>query len=278
MTISKVVLPVAGRGMRLRPLTLRTPKPLVRVAGRPILEYALLEARASGMREAILVVSPEHRAKIEAYIKNSGKKFSPLRFRVCVQEGAFGNGNAILAAEKFLNNEPFAVRFCDDLLFSREPVLRTLVRFSAHHRGSVFLLMRVPWKDISRYGVVRVEDPVAPEFFPVSRVVEKPKTGKEDIRTLSNLAVLGAYVFLPSILGHLQYAARHAPLLPDALPWTVACHREINNRGRVFGWDFSGLRLDCGTLSGLEVAEDVLRRGAVIVPPYLRDGHQGIPD
>lgn len=258
--ITKVILPVAGLGKRLRPLTLRTPKALIPVMGRPLLDYIIEEAHKSGLTEAFLVVSPQHKAQFESYLDKNREKFKKLRFKILMQREALGNGQAVLEGAKRANGEPLAVRFCDDILIHEKPALQSLVDLFRIHGAPIFVLERVPKILIPRYGVVAVRRKLTPLLHEVSRVVEKPNVQEMlGAEGLSNLAVVGAYVITPSVVEHLKRVAPFAPPLGDALPLTSGFHHELAEGKKLYGWEFPGKRLDCGTLEGLKKAEEFLK-------------------
>src|SRR3989344_1251156 len=157
-SVTKLVLPVAGLGKLLRPLTLRKPKALVRVNGGPLLEYMLKEAEASGIREAIIVASPQHRKQFAAYIRQHRRDFPGIRkFVLRIQRKPLGDGHAVLqAANRFGKGEPIAVRFADDLIVTKAPPLASLIAQYERVRAPVLLVENVPKRDVSRYGIVEV--------------------------------------------------------------------------------------------------------------------------
>jgi UTP--glucose-1-phosphate uridylyltransferase len=183
-----------------------------------------------------------------------------LTFKILFQRDAFGNGQAVLEGAKAAPGEPLAVRFCDDILVHEKPALKSLGELFRAHGAPVFVLERVPKILIPHYGVVAVRRRVAPLVHEVSKVVEKPKVQEVlDTEGLSGLAVVGAYVVTPSVIRHLARLAPFAPPLGDSLPLTSAFHHELAHGGKIYGWEFPGKRLDCGTLEGLEKAEEFLK-------------------
>lgn len=268
MNITKLVLPVAGRGKRLRPLTLKTPKNLICVNGKPLLEYGLEEAVKSGIKDVILVVSPAYREKFEQYLKKRGRRrFPGLEFYIREQETPGGNGHAIVKAYDLLDNEPFAVRFCDDIIVEKKPVLPSLVEIFKTCRSPVLLLERVPKNLVSRFGVVGIKKAASDKqqatkklggkIYQITRIIEKPAAKDAP----SNLTIVGGYILTPSVLRNLKSVADTLPVIADdALPLAVALQIELIVGGKVYGWEFPGRRLDCGTFEKLEKTEKFLRR------------------
>jgi UTP--glucose-1-phosphate uridylyltransferase len=261
--VTKLVLPVAGLGKRLLPLTKHTPKNLIPVNGKPILEYVLEEAVVSGIRDVVLVVNPKHRKDFVAYIKKSGKKFPTLAFHVRVQETPGGNGHAIAQAYDIVGDEPFAVRFCDDVMVGNPPVLKSLIDIFNRHQASILLLERVPMKAVSRFGVIgfkKGKQTKQPAFFggniyEITKIVEKPAVKDAP----SNLTIVGGYVLTPDIIRNLRMVADTLPIIADdALPLAVALQIQLIVKGKIYGWEFPGRRLDCGTLEKLREAESAL--------------------
>jgi UTP--glucose-1-phosphate uridylyltransferase len=281
MNITKLVLPVAGRGKRLRPLTLKTPKNLICVNGKPLLEYGLEEAVQSGIKDVILVVNPAHRKKFEQYIKEKGRRrFPGLGFHIREQETPGGNGHAIVKAYDLLEGEPFAVRFCDDVIVEKKPALASLIEIFKICRSPVLLLERVPKNLVSRFGVVGAKRVKSKELrvksqesrvkgkesriksaggkiYQITKIIEKPAVKDAP----SNLTIVGGYILTPSILRNLKNVADTLPVVADdALPLAVALQIELIVGGKVYGWEFPGMRLDCGTLEKLRRTEELLKK------------------
>ncbi len=262
--ITKLVLPVAGLGKRLMPLTKKTPKNLILVNGKPLIEYAFEDAVMSGVKEVILIVNPSHQEQFKKYLKERAKRFPGLAFHIRVQRTPAGNGHALLSAFDILKNEPFAVRFCDDVILNKEPLIKSLASLFYFYKTPILLLERVPWKDVSRYGVVGTEKPrmkpqVKGDVYEITGIVEKPKKGE----ATSNLIIVGGYILTPSVLRNLKRVADSLPLAADdALPLAVGLQIELIIGHKIYGWEFNGKRLDCGTLDNLEKAQEVLKRAA----------------
>lgn len=264
MNVKTLVLPVAGMGTRLMPLTLNRPKALVGVCGKPLLEYMIEDGWASGLREIVLVASPQHLQDFETYLEGAKKRFSGLVAHLRIQEQAFGNGRALLEAKDIIGKVPFAVRFCDDLVFGKENSLAGLLRVHREKQASVILLERVPEQDAHRYGVVGLRNPEGGPVYAITHIVEKPKQEEGKPHMLpSNLAVVGAYILTPSILKHLEDALPDAPEATDGLPLTVGFERELASESPIFGLELSGTRFDCGVLEGIQKAEEFLCEGKV---------------
>src|SRR3989344_7672128 len=131
MQIRKLILPVAGLGKRLQPLTFSLPKNLVSLRGRPLVEYAIDEAAAAGLAQIILVASPEHKTQYEKYLLQAQKRYPALILHLQLQPEAWGDGHAVLMAQDLIAGEPFAVRFCDDVIVDRQPTLPQVIRLAA---------------------------------------------------------------------------------------------------------------------------------------------------
>lgn len=267
--IRTLVVPAAGLGKRLYPLTRTIPKALIQVRGKPLLTYALEEASSSGIREVILVVNPAQKSIFRRYLASVRRGFPRLSFHVRTQEFPSGNGHAILQAADVVGHRPFAVRFCDDLLLDTPPVLEQLLTIFDVCRTPVILLMRVSRRFVSRFGVVDVRRArntlpagIKGTLYSITDIVEKPTIA----RAPSNLTIVGGYALTPQILRNLRRVVASLSSRPsqDAVPIGVALQIELIAGGRVYGWEFPGMRADCGTLSALEKAGrviDVFARG-----------------
>ena len=257
--ITKLVLPVAGLGKRLRPLTFRAPKALVKLKGRPLLDYVLDEVVGTDIREVILVTGPTQRKRFMAYLKTAKKRFPRLKFYIRVQNKPLGTGHVLLMAEDLIKDDYFAVRFCDDLLVNRTPFFRSLIEEASKLGGSLLTLRRVPKSQVSRFGVVaarRVKR--SGSLYRISKIVEKPKIKEAP----SNLVLIGAYVLSPSIMRQLKKMDRwlRKGRVNDSLLLTTAFDLDLAEKRKIFGLEFKGQYLDCGTLESLEVANEALKR------------------
>ena len=254
--ITKLVLPFAGLGKRLLPLTERIPKALVPLNKKPLLEYFLDEAISAGIKEVVLIINPTHRKDFKSYLRLTGPKFPSLKFHIREQATPGGNGHAIVQAYDVVRGEPFVVRFCDDIVLGQPSVVESLIELFGKYKSSIFLLERVPWNLVSRFGVVSVNR-VSRRFYKVKKIVEKPKRSLAP----SNLTIVGGYVVTPSAMRNLKSVADTLPVIADdALPIAVAFQIELIIGGKVYGWEFPGKRLDCGTLEKLRRAEELLKK------------------
>lgn len=261
--ITKLILPVAGLGKRLMPLTRGSPKSLVRVCGKPLLEYILEEGLKSGIKEVVLIVNPGHRKQFDEYLAKEAGRF-PFDFYIREQQMLGGTGHALLHCIDVLGDKPFIVRFCDDFVLSERPVTASLMDLFKTHNAPIVLLERVPRAIVSRFAVVSVEGgaimapaSIGGKIFRLSRIIEKPKI--EDAP--SDLTIVGGYAMTPALIHNLKKAAETLPIVSlDALPLALALQMELIFGKRVYGWEFPGKRLDCGTLESLKKTEKTLSR------------------
>lgn len=256
--IRKLVLPVAGLGKRLQPLTFKTPKALVRVNGKPLLDYVLEETRGTTIREAILVINPKQKRDFMSYVKTAKKKFPDLKFRIKNQKIPLGTGHVLLMAGEFVRREPFAVRFADDILLSAKPVLPTLIDGYRETQSSVLTLRKVPKRLISRFGVAATSKVLRPAgFLKISKIIEKPNQEEAP----SDLVLIGAYILTPDVLKEVVYLDKknRGNFESDCLPLTDAFDLALKKRKKIFGWEFRGKYLDCGTLEAFKKAETYLK-------------------
>lgn len=257
--IKTLILAVAGEGTRLRPLTLTTPKNLIPVAGKPILEYQLEEAAATGIEEVVLVVKTDQRHLFEEYIESVQGKFPQFTFHLRNQDEALGDGHAVMQAADLVRDEPVLVRYPDDLIVGGTPALEGLQEMYARYGKPGFLVMEVPHDQVYRYGVVKAEKiDEENSIYKISQVIEKPKIEEAP----SNLIVITGYVMMPHMFEYLKKFASGELETKDRykeIRMADAFAQEILEGGEVYGWQFPGVRLDCGTLEGLQEAEMYLR-------------------
>ncbi len=256
--ITKLVLPVAGLGKRLQPLTLKTPKALVKANGKPLLDYVLEETRGTTIDEAILVINPKQKKDFEVYVKKAKQKFPNLRFVLKNQKRPLGTGHVLLLAGSFVLKEPFAVRFADDILVSRKPVLPNLIKNYQETNSSILTLRKIPKRLVSRFGVAAVKKVLNKGgVWRISKIIEKPRLEEAP----SNLVLIGAYVLTPEIMRLEKFLEDRykGELTNDCFKLTDAFDLALQEKEKIFGLEFEGEYLDCGTLEEFRKAEKYLR-------------------
>ncbi len=267
MKITKAVFPVAGLGSRFLPITKASPKEMLPIVDKPLIQFAVEEAAAAGITDMIFITGRNKRAiedhfdkayelETELALRNKIALLEAVRSATppginCIfirQTEALGLGHAVLCAEPVIGNEPFAVLLADDLIDADVPVMRQMTEIAARERVAVIGVMNVPPEEAGSYGIVEtssVEDRVAR----IARIVEKPKPGT----TKSTLAVVGRYILTPRIFHHLKTIRAGAGgeiQLTDAIARLLA-------EERVVAYTFSGRRYDCGSKLGyLEATVD----------------------
>ncbi len=260
-SIRKVVLPVAGLGTRCLPATKVLPKEMLPVWDRPLIQYAVEEAAAAGIREVILVTAPgkelleqhfQGAPKLERALAARGKDDLLTRVRATLPAGitlssvlqpeALGLGHAVWCARKLLGNESFAVMLPDDLVLAARPCLAQMLDAWQETGGNMAAVTQVPAADTARYGILRVTSERG-ALVGADSVVEKPRP--EDAP--SRLAIIGRYILQPSVLRALDAGKRGAGgeiQLTDAIADSMATTP-------FHGLRFTGLRIDCGSPEGL---------------------------
>ncbi len=254
----KIVFPVAGVGTRFLPATKEVPKEILPVIDRPLIQYAVEEAVASGLSDFVFITAPGKEAleryfapnrPLDAFLRRQGKekllddvrRFYRKRFAYIRQEQALGFGHAIALAEKAVGGRPFAIALPDDLILADKPVLAQMLAVHRKYKAPVLAFMKVPRAEAPRYGIGA--GPFLEErVFSLEKLVEKPAPGKAP----SNFAVIGRYIMTPDIFPLLQRARRGAGgeiQLTDAVV-------ELMKRRRVLGYFFEGRRFDAGTTLG----------------------------
>ena len=258
--ITKAVFPVAGLGTRFLPATKATPKEMMPVVDKPLIQYAVEEAYAAGITEMIFVTGRHKRAiedhfdtayelerELEAANKSAllevVRNVKPADVQ-CVfvrQPVANGLGAAVLCAERLVGDEPFAVLLADDLLVGKPPVMAQMVEVHARHGRSVLATEDVPREHTRRYGIVDGQE-ILPGLTSLSGIVEKP--APEHAPTTQ--AVVGRYVLSPRVFHHLRQAQPGAGgeiQLTDGIAALLA-------EEAVYAYRYAGRRFDCGSKQG----------------------------
>jgi UTP--glucose-1-phosphate uridylyltransferase len=260
MRVRKAVLPVAGLGTRFLPATKSMPKEMLTVVDRPLIQYAVDEARAAGIEEFIFVTGRgkgaiedhfDYAYELEDTLRNAGKDhlFKDLDGTVLEagqvsytrQQKPLGLGHAVWCARELVGNEPFAVMLVDDLIDSKVSALKQLIDQAEKTEGNVLALMEVAAEQTQKYGVI---DPGARDgrLTEIKAMVEKPSP---DVAP-SNLAVIGRYVLLPEIFDHL---GAHETGAGGEIQLTDAMDKMIGATP-FHGYQFEGERFDCGDKLG----------------------------
>ncbi len=218
--VTKAVFPVAGMGTRFLPATKASPKEMLPIVDKPLIQYAVEEAVAAGITDMIFVTGRSKRAiedhfdkayELESELERRGKtqllefvqNLLPKNMN-CIyirQSEALGLGHAVLCAKPVVGDEPFAVLLADDLLAGDVPVMKQMVDTFDYYRCSVLGVQDVPRADTASYGIVAAQ-PLGERVERVSAIVEKPQPAVAP----STLAVVGRYVLTPRIFDHLQKA------------------------------------------------------------------------
>ena len=258
--IRTAVFPVAGRGTRFLPATKASPKEMLPVVDKPLIQYAVEEALQAGARRLVFVTGASKRAiedhfdsdqELETMLQQQGKSdlLNQLRsvlpsYASCIyirQPAPLGLGHAVLCAQPAVGAEPFFVHLADDLIRSDVGCLAQMAEVYEAKRASVLAVQIVPRKDTDKYGIVAVEADHS-HTSRVRSIVEKPKPANAP----SNLAVVGRYVLAPSIFEHLDKIGRGAGGEIQLTDGIASLMREE----AVYAYRFSGKRYDCGSKLG----------------------------
>ncbi len=258
--VTKAIFPVAGMGTRFLPATKAIPKEIMTLVDRPLIQYAIDEARAAGIKEFIFVTARgksaledyfDHSPELESALRRAGKDdlLEILRdtnmdsgaIAYVRQNRALGLGHAVWCAKRLIGNEPFAVLLPDDVIAAEKPVLQQMVEAYEETGGCMVAAMDVPTERTSSYGVLDVAEDMG-SILQVKGLVEKPKSDPP-----SNLAVIGRYILTPKIMVNLNRMRQGAG---GEIQLTDAIAEEAANPGSVFGYRFRGTRYDCGSKAG----------------------------
>ena len=275
--IEKCLFPVAGYGTRFLPATKSTPKEMLPIVNKPLLQYGVEEALDAGMLNCALVTGRGKRAiadhfdlnyELEAEIAGSSKEKYLEGIRDVIDRGVFtmvrqramkGLGHAILTGEPLIGDKPFGVLLADDLCVNPggDGVLAQMSKLYETHQCSIVAVMEVPMDQVSAYGVVAGEA-IGEGQYRVSQMVEKPPVEEAP----SNLAVIGRYILTPDIFDIIRNTppGRNGEVqITDALQTQAS-------EGRVIAYKFDGLRFDCGSVPGFVEATNYVYKNLYYQP------------
>ena len=259
--VTKAIFPVAGLGTRFLPATKSVPKEIMTLVDRPLVQYAIDEARAAGIKEFIFVTS-RGKGALEDYFDNAPQLEQELRRKgkdelleilkstnmesgeiaYMRQHKPLGLGHAVWCARRLIANEPFAVILPDDVIAGDKPCLAQMVEAFEETQSNIVAAMEVPEDQASSYGVLDIKEDMG-AIVSTKGMVEKPEFGTAP----SNLAVIGRYILTPTVLQKLNKKRTGAGgeiQLTDA----IADAREDGEE--VYGYRFKGQRFDCGSKAG----------------------------
>jgi UTP--glucose-1-phosphate uridylyltransferase len=256
--IKKAILPAGGLGTRFLPATKASPKEMLPIVDKPMIQYAVEEAQACGIEEFIIITGKHKRAiedhfdsafKLEESLKKSGKKnlldeisrLNHLNFAYIRQREALGLGHALSCAAPFVKEEPFAVLLSDDIIEPGGDLLRDMISLYNELESPILALEKVPVSEIHRYGVVGGEK-LKDNVFKVNGLVEKPTPSQAP----SDMAIIGRYILTADIfevLEHVQPGKGGEIQLTDALSGLL-------KKRPIYGYLFTGRRYDAGDKVG----------------------------
>ena len=284
--LRKAVFPVGGLGTRSLPATKAIPKEMLTIVDKPLIQYALEEARAAGIEQFIFVTSrgkstmEDHfdvSYELEATLAARNKKAELEALRQWLpsigqvvytrQQEPLGLGHAVLCAAKIVGDEPFAVLLPDDIVLSEKPCLAQMAEAYADVGGNLIAVMDVPREQTNKYGIVA---PGATDgrLTEVKGLVEKPKP--EDAP--STLSVIGRYIIQPEVFGYLNRRERGAG---NEIQLTDSLARLIGEQP-FHGFRYDGTRYDCGDKSGFLAANIAFGLARPDVGPGLADFIRGL--
>lgn len=259
--VTKAIFPVAGLGTRFLPATKAIPKEILTLVDRPLIQYAIDEARAAGITDFIFVTS-RGKSALEDYFDNAPeleetlerKKKTALLEELKTtnmpsgaiayvrQNRPLGLGHAVWCAQKLVGNEPFAVILTDDVIKAEKPCLAQMMEAYEETGGNVVATMEVARDKTSSYGIIDVEEDRG-DIVKVRKMVEKPKAEEAP----SNLAVIGRYILTPEVMHNLAAMKQGAG---GEIQLTDAIDQELEKGNPVYGFRFKGQRYDCGSKAG----------------------------
>jgi UTP--glucose-1-phosphate uridylyltransferase len=258
--VKKAIFPVAGLGTRFLPATKAQPKEMMPVVDKPLIQYAVEEAYAAGVREMIFVTGRHKRAiedhfdmtyELEVSLENAQKhellkvvrsiKPKDMECIYVRQAQALGLGHAVLCGQRLVGNEPFAVLLADDLMIGEPPVLKQMVDQFNDWRASILAVQEVPAEHTKRYGIV-AGTLVNDQLMDVSNIVEKPAPEVAP----SRWGVAGRYILTPGVFHEIAAQPRGVGGEIQLTDGIAALLR----REKVFAYRYDGRRYDCGSKDG----------------------------
>jgi UTP--glucose-1-phosphate uridylyltransferase len=257
--VKKAIFPIAGMGTRFLPLSKVISKELIPLVDKPLVHYSVKEAYDSGVDKVQFVTRTKQKEALDYFSKNEkleellierGKQEElellrsvdfDIEFSSVIQKKASGDANAIYQAKKFVGNDPCAVFFCDDIIYSQEPGLAQMIEVYKNCQRPVLALKKLPSDKLSGYGVIDGEK-IANGFYKVRRVAQKPRQGEAP----SDLAIIGRMILTPDVF---DFMTEHKTLLQKDCSITQILGMMAEEGKPVYGYEVKGEWLECGTRS-----------------------------
>lgn len=256
--VRKAVLPTAGLGTRFLPATKASPKEMLPIVDKPMIQYAVEEAEACGISEFIMVTGKSKRAiedhfdyawELEENLRSKGKdkmldeirRLNHLQFAYIRQGLPLGLGHAIHCSKAFVNDGPFAVLLSDDIIDPDDKLLKNMIKLYNKYNATILALQRVPRSEIHRYGVIAGNE-VQKNLFRITDMVEKPAAADAP----SDLAIIGRYILTPDIF---RFIETTTPGKGKEIELTDAL-KALLLKKPVYGFLFEGRRYDAGDKVG----------------------------
>lgn len=256
--IRKAVFPAAGLGTRFLPATKASPKEMLPIVDKPMIQYAVEEAERFNIRELIIITGKYKRAiedhfdyalELEENLKREGKKallqkiqdLNHLHLAYTRQGHPLGLGHAILCSELIVKDEPFAVILSDDIIDPDDNLLGKMMELYEEYESTILALQKVPKKEVHRYGIIDGRE-IKKNIFEINDMIEKPKPSSAP----SNIAIIGRYILTPDIFHFIKTTPKGKGgemQLTDAL-------RALLKEKPVYGYLFDGKRYDAGDKIG----------------------------
>jgi UTP--glucose-1-phosphate uridylyltransferase len=262
-TIRKAVFPAAGLGTRFLPATKAQPKEMLVLVDKPVIQYGVEEATQSGVDNIVIVTGRGKNAiedhfdvavELESYLQQRGKTAlleeirkitQTIKVSYVRQGEPLGLGHAVLVTENLVGNEPFAVILGDDVIDADPPALKQMIDVFARVDGPVLAVERVPWEDVSSYGVVKIDETahdLGRGVYRIADLVEKPRREEAP----SNLAIIGRYILTPDIFESLKATTSDRT---GEIQLTNGLRHLLRSRP-IYAYEVDGVRHDTGNKLG----------------------------
>lgn len=277
--IRKAIFPAAGLGTRFLPATKASPKEMLPIVDKPMIQYAIEEASGCGIEEFIIITGKYKRAiedhfdsafELEENLKKAGKKslleeisrLNHLHFAYIRQKAALGLGHAIYCAKPFVRDEPFAVLLSDDIIDPDDSLLQDMINLYQKYNAPILALQKVPMSEVHKYGVIDGSK-VGDEVYKIASLVEKPRMADAP----SDLAIIGRYILTPGIFEILEDIG---PGKGGEIQLTDAISGLLKKRP-IYGYLFTGTRYDAGDKVGyLKAIVDLALKNPQVSEPFKK--------